>query len=107
MELKSGEPLSGSFAHITHCLDALRQEIICNVDDTPRWSGYGHRFTGAGQYRMCRDWKQLDNWAMRYPACWGETDNENPEERLSFCPKDSSYAENIIEKLESANHLGE
>lgn len=107
MELKRGNELSGNFAHITHCLDALRQEVICNADDTPRWSGYGHRITGAGQNRMCRDWSKLANWAKDYPACWGETDNESPEERLSFCPKDSPYADQIIERLGEANHLGE
>ncbi|KAK6604054.1 hypothetical protein H4I95_05957 [Botrytis cinerea] len=67
LEFHRGEEQSGSFAHVTHCLDALRQDIKCNADDTPRWSGYGHRITGVDQVRMCRNWDLLDEWSKTFP----------------------------------------
>ncbi|KAF7885724.1 uncharacterized protein EAF02_004233 [Botrytis sinoallii] len=35
LEFHRGEERSGIFAHVTHCLDALRQGIKFNADDTP------------------------------------------------------------------------
>ncbi|OTA98112.1 hypothetical protein M426DRAFT_31074, partial [Hypoxylon sp. CI-4A] len=35
-EYRRGLPQSRSWHHISHCLDALRRQIICDADDTPR-----------------------------------------------------------------------
>jgi hypothetical protein len=54
---------------------------------------------------MCRDWNQLNNWAKQYSACFKDIDTNNKDERFSFCPKDSPYAEKIIEMFGNVNHL--
>ena len=65
------KPQSLHFKHVNHCLDGLRQEIVCNADDTPRYSGLGQEMgTGSGQYRMCRDWGELEEWAKAHSACY-------------------------------------
>lgn len=55
------KPQSLHFTHINHCLDALRQEIICNADDTPRYSALDQKMgTREGQHRMCKDWGKME-----------------------------------------------
>ncbi|TGO43946.1 hypothetical protein BCON_0695g00030 [Botryotinia convoluta] len=108
LEFHRGEDQSGSFAHVTHCLDALRQDIKFNADDTPLWSGYGHRITGVDQIRMCRNWDLLDEWSKTFPSCWNKIPCiEDINERFSYCPVDSPYADQIIEILGSKHHLVE
>jgi hypothetical protein len=38
MEFAHVEPQSRRFHHVLHCMEALRQDIICNADDTPRYT---------------------------------------------------------------------
>jgi hypothetical protein len=105
MDFSRGESIDHSFPHLNHCLEALRQDIICNADDTPRWVGSHIPSSGAGQYRMCRDWNQLDTWAKQYSACFKDLDTNNKDERFSFCPRNSPYAEKIIDMFGNVNHL--
>jgi hypothetical protein len=60
--------------HIDHCLTALREDILCNADDTPRYTGGDHTQAGSGQdqVRLCRDWAKLDEWAKKWTACYRE-----------------------------------
>ena len=95
-EMHDKKPQSLHFTHINHCLDALRQEIMCNADDTPRYSGLDQEMgTGRGQYRMCKDWRKLEGWAKGHSACyehkpWGETlEGGIPLERFKHCPDGS------------------
>ena len=69
---------------------------MCNADDTPRYSGLGQRGgTGDGQYRMCKDWGKLEEWAMEHSACYKyragvETlEGGIPLERFKYCPDGS------------------
>ncbi|KAI4250668.1 MAG: hypothetical protein LQ352_005314 [Teloschistes flavicans] len=41
VEMHDKKPQSKHFSHINHCLDGLRQDIMCNADDTPRYSETG------------------------------------------------------------------
>ena len=68
-ELRDGKPQSEPFEHALHCLDSLRQEVLCNADDTPRWSGYHDKTSGVGQYRLCKDWGRLEAFAKENYAC--------------------------------------
>ncbi|CAJ2504614.1 Uu.00g120080.m01.CDS01 [Anthostomella pinea] len=77
-----------ALVHALHCLDQLRQDVICNADDTPRYAGFQAPGTGAGQVRLCRDWGSLEKWALERTACFKHED-EVPGpmiERFKSCP---------------------
>ncbi|KAI1630923.1 hypothetical protein F4809DRAFT_634636 [Biscogniauxia mediterranea] len=78
-----------ALVHILHCLDQLRQDVICNADDTPRYAGFQDPpGTGSGQVRMCKDWNELEKWAIKHTACFKHED-EVPGpmiERFKSCP---------------------
>ena len=71
MEFRHNKPQSRRWAHVIHCIDSLRQEVICHADDTPRFSDTSKiPESGVGQVRQCRNWDQLAEWAKRYDACY-------------------------------------
>lgn len=78
-----------ALVHILHCLDELRQDVICNADDTPRYAGFQDPpGTGQGQVKMCREWNKLEQWALKNTACFQHED-ETPDRmvnRFKFCP---------------------
>ena len=95
-EYRQGLPQSRPAAHVTHCLDALRREIICDADDTPRATTREYSpNTGVGQFRQCRSWEKLEQWAVGNTACYSYVDPSNSTkenlERFKFCPKGSEY----------------
>jgi hypothetical protein len=53
--------------HDLHCFDAIRQYIMCNVDDTLLYTT-GNRESGAGQKKKCNDWDALRDWAEEHSA---------------------------------------
>ena len=82
--------------HYQHCLDSLRQDIMCRADDTPMPGIVGGHL-GDGQILLCRDWDKLIAWTQAQPrqACYRTLDDYktvyHPLERHAFCPKDSPY----------------
>ncbi|CBX90688.1 hypothetical protein LEMA_P057220.1 [Plenodomus lingam JN3] len=81
--------------HIYHCLDGLRQDIMCTADDTPMPAPIAHQL-GEGQIRQCRDWDKLLAWATRpdQHACYNFDDyreSTNTLELFGFCPQNSPY----------------
>jgi hypothetical protein len=83
--------------HLAHCLDLLRQDIICHADDTPMYTTVGPvKDTGSGQTRRCRDWSKLEAWALENSACYGfinETQGVTHEiDRFKYCPHGSPFA---------------
>jgi len=93
-------PQRQPFVHLFHCLDAFHQDIICNADDTPRYTGKtNHVSSGLGQVKMCRDWNQLELWSKENSACYKNIDPFNESipivERYKFCP----YGDKPWEKL--------
>ena len=100
VEYRKGLPQSRGAWHVYHCLDALRREIICNADDTPRASTT--KFspnTGVDQFRQCRSWQKLESWAAQHTACYKYVDPHNKTmsnlERFKYCPKDSPYWQEV------------
>ncbi|KAI4193267.1 MAG: hypothetical protein LQ346_003962, partial [Caloplaca aetnensis] len=64
MELSAGLPPTYPMPHVMHCLDVLRDDVICHADDTPRYTTTTqHPESGMGQIRQCRDWSKLAEWA--------------------------------------------
>ena len=70
---------------------------MCNADDTPRYTGRLNQqasakrpTSGIGQFRMCRDWSKLEQWAVQHSACYKAINNSDagfpPIERYKFCP---------------------
>ncbi|KAK3299475.1 uncharacterized protein B0H64DRAFT_317844 [Chaetomium fimeti] len=86
---EQGVPNHIALSHALHCLDQLRQDVLCNADDTPRYAGFQTPAgTGAGQVRMCRDWRALETWALEHTACFKHED-EVPGpmvDRFKSCP---------------------
>lgn len=82
--------------HVDHCLIAFREDILCNADDSPRYTGghFKHPGSGNGQERPCRDWRKLDEWAMKHSACYKEPedayDGTSELERYKHCPDGST-----------------
>lgn len=81
--------------HLYHCLDGLRQDIMCAADDTPMPAPVEHH-VGDAQMRKCRNWDKLIEWARRPDrhACYQADDYReasNTLELFGFCPADSPY----------------
>lgn len=100
MEYRHGEEQSRKWGHIAHCLDALRRQVLCDADDTPRATERRpEAISGLGQYRQCRDWSQLEAWAKEHTACYKRPDRPIPGmkniEKYKYCPDGSGY---IVDK---------
>jgi hypothetical protein len=50
--------------HVLHCLDSLRQDVLCHADDELLYTEDGKVF-GDGQVRECRDMAALREWTER------------------------------------------
>ena len=91
----NGDNHTFSLHHLFHCLDGLRQDIMCTADDTPMPAAVAHH-VGDGQLRRCRDWSKLRAWASRpdQHACHRFDDYReatNTLELFAHCPDDSPY----------------
>ncbi|KAI0872896.1 hypothetical protein GGS24DRAFT_502371 [Hypoxylon argillaceum] len=96
-EHRRGVKQSRSWHHISHCLDELRRQIVCDADDTPRATDRrAEVVAGLGQHRMCRSWGALEAFAKRHTACYkrpGTTEWEGSKklELFKHCPPGSGY----------------
>jgi len=100
-------PQTWPVEHITHCIDALRREVMCSADDTPRWTSQAMSGqSGNGQIRQCRDWSKLENWVAKYNSCYKRmSEDTKPEiERYKFCPPDSFYGKVMRAYFERVLH---
>ncbi|MCJ1477339.1 hypothetical protein MMC13_006010 [Lambiella insularis] len=94
--MRDKQPLSRAFDHLVHCLDILRQEIMCTAADTPI-AGKAAGGLGTNPTRLCRSWDALEAFAQQYNACYSFA-NESASaadlpriERFRYCPPDSPY----------------
>ncbi|KAI1262689.1 hypothetical protein F5Y18DRAFT_397002 [Xylariaceae sp. FL1019] len=85
---ETGVPNKIAASHALHCLDQLRQDVICQADDTPRYAWTHPPGTGFNQVRMCKDWKKLEQWSLEHTACFKNTDGiAGPIiDRFKSCP---------------------
>ncbi|KAL1610125.1 hypothetical protein SLS60_001790 [Paraconiothyrium brasiliense] len=73
--MEQGRAWNWSRPHDMHCFDALRQYIMCNIDDTILWTN-GHRETGHGQEKKCNDWDALRAYAESKSANYFDVEPE-------------------------------
>lgn len=99
VELRDGKPPTFPVEHSLHCLNALRQDVICHADDLPLYSSEDHLGNvDFGQHRTCRNWEALERWSNEHTACWRDI---NPGEdidtllRYRYCPPGTPYEEYI------------
>ena len=97
-------------AHISHCLNMLRQDIICKEDDTLMPSVNEKHAIGNTQVMQCRDWNQLVAWS-RYPdhdSCFKLFSDyksvAHELEQYAFCSEDSPYRPVVKEYFERHGH---
>lgn len=91
-------PQPRSFLHVQHCLDTLREDVLCNADDTPRASG-SDDYSGPVQLRQCRDFSKLEAWAKDHSACFRRFDYTAPEfgtlDEWLYCPPESPFWQTV------------
>ncbi|KAI0546954.1 hypothetical protein F4679DRAFT_555920 [Xylaria curta] len=95
-EYRRGEKQSRSWHHISHCFDALRRQILCDADDTPRATEHrAEVLSGLLQHRQCRNWEDLEKFAGQHTACYKRPDRPNDGhsilDRFKHCPPNSDY----------------
>jgi len=49
------------WSHMIHCVDSIRQALMCSADDTLLYSNDSQTY-GDGQLHVCRDWRALVKW---------------------------------------------
>ncbi|MCJ1437316.1 hypothetical protein MMC27_006703 [Xylographa pallens] len=99
LQLRDGLPLTSPLEHSLHCLNSLRQDVLCAADDTPLYSSFEHPGqVGFGQARKCRSWEQLEEWANAHTSCWRDINSGQHIDtllRYRYCPEGSPYYERI------------
>jgi len=74
----SPEPAYINTPHVDHCIDQLRQSLMCTVDITPipyQWyPKYAAYMPATGIMHTCRNFEAVQKWAMERPT--GDWDAE-------------------------------
>lgn len=98
--------------HVEHCLDSLRQDLMCAADDTPMPSLELLNGSGEGQMMQCKDFGKLIAWtqAPERNACYKRltTSDYKPIvhsiERYAFCPAGSQHFAAMSRYFEGHGH---
>jgi len=92
------------YDHWVHCLDSLRQDVMCTADDELLSIDEPHvKEVGDGHVRQCKNFSKLDKWALDHHACYTFEELEAPyfvNQRYANCPSDSPYLEVARESFE-------
>ncbi|KAM3084560.1 hypothetical protein ACMFMG_001338 [Clarireedia jacksonii] len=97
VDIERGNPPIIASHHIHHCLDTLRQDIMCTANDTPMPTRLQENVIGDGQVMMCRDFDKMIKWTQEpeRQSCYKRLTDYFPLahklERFAFCPQDSKY----------------
>ena len=65
--LREGTYPGKSWPHFLHCLDSIRQTLMCSMDSTLLYSDDGDKF-GDGQVHSCGDWDAMMAWTEKHAA---------------------------------------
>jgi len=91
------QPRTQDYEHLVHCLDYLRQDVICVADDTLLYHDpAAGRQPGEGVKRQCKDFSKLEEWAFdsERNACATTTPKKNDVSKYrlwNHCPPDSPF----------------
>jgi hypothetical protein len=96
-------------SHTYHCLDILRQDIMCRPDDTPMPTEQGRHKIGDGQKRKCKDWSALVAWTQdaKREACFkmfSDYRRMHTLEQFAFCNEGSRYTETMERYFREHGH---
>jgi hypothetical protein len=97
--------------HVLHCLDTLRQDVMCVADDTPMPTGHEALTIGDGQPTMCRNFKKLTEWinAPERNACHRALDDyrsiTHSIERYAFCQEGTDNYVNMKAYFDKHGHV--
>ncbi|KAI1387535.1 uncharacterized protein F4822DRAFT_430282 [Hypoxylon trugodes] len=87
--------------HVAHCLEVVRMDIMCVADDT-LLSYPVDDPEELPPKRMCRDWDQLEEFAISNSACFERRELDDPfrDSLIEYmnCPTSSPYYE-VVEEL--------
>ncbi|KAF2736291.1 hypothetical protein EJ04DRAFT_490041 [Polyplosphaeria fusca] len=84
-------------SHILHCLDTIRQDLMCHADDTPMPTVNERHKIGDGQPRKCKNWDALVKWTQEpeRQTCFRMIDEyrrvPNSLEEFAFCPEGQEF----------------
>lgn len=81
LALQHNETWNWSHGHDLHCFDALRQYIMCNIDDTLLHT-WGRRDAGLNQEKQCHDWDRLRQWTEDRSASYFDAEPGTGIDRL-------------------------
>jgi hypothetical protein len=99
---RASTPQKNPYAHIIHCLENLRQDIICTANDSPRYLTNNGTHSGENQVRFCRDFSKLKNWGAEHDACFRQKhdlgDVVAPIEKFKYC-KSEENTEKYLNKM--------
>jgi hypothetical protein len=65
--------------HDMHCLDGLREYVMCNPDDTLLWTT-GHGDVGHGQKKKCQNWDLLSDWVSKRTIAYDDYERRFEEQ---------------------------
>ncbi len=70
--------------HIAHCIDLIRQSLMCQPDTTIEVKNESvGGVTGFGTRHLCRDWGALMDWTTEWQN-FGQEDREKSERKDSM-----------------------
>lgn len=99
--------------HIEHCLDSLRQDIMCKADDTPMPTVKIINGAGDDQVMQCKDFNKVIEWAQspEHDACYKHVNEfagvHHGVERFAFCKEDSPFYPSMSRYFEKHGHKDE
>lgn len=66
-----GLPRYSTTWHTRHCIDFLRQMLMCNADTTIEFSDPDlHGIVGFGVKHQCKQWDQIKQWTIDRQSEW-------------------------------------
>lgn len=96
--------------HINHCLEALRQHVMCVASDLPIAATKGAMEGGHVGAKECRNWQKLEAWATdpERDACWKMIDEykttKHDIEKFAFCEQGSRYHSKMEKYFDENGH---
>lgn len=77
-EYQAQENQSEPWAHVVHCIDQLRQTMMCNIDTTLVPMSGPKEFID-GHYHVCKDYHDVFEWAGQHRPVVAPEDEEEEE----------------------------